>query len=145
MQQNTKNVTGPLDTFSKIWEWDRFNEREQLRALFGLCDELLLLAMYAENQARLISDPSEVRTTVWLAKNRIERYCMESLPPELFARLAQIEYVLDEMPEEACDWSNPSAFGASSWSEIRDLAKQALVLLEWETIASSKDHLDALK
>ena len=134
-----------MDIFSKIWEWDRFNEREQVRALFGLCDELLLLAMSAENQVRLISDPSEVRSTVWLAKNRIERYCMESLPPELLARLAQIEYVLDEMPEKACDWSNPSAFGASSWSEIRDLAKQALLLLEWETIASSKDHLDALK
>jgi hypothetical protein len=134
-----------LDIFAKIWEWDRFEEREQLKALFGLCDELVLLAMSAENQARLIPDPSEVRTTIWLAKNRIERYCMESLPQELFARLAQIEYILDEMPEDACDWSNPLAFEATSWSEIRDLAKQTLVLLEWETIASSKDHLDALK
>jgi hypothetical protein len=134
-----------LDIFAKIWEWDRFGEREVLKALFGLCDELVLLAMSAENQARLIPDPSEVRTTIWLAKNRIEHYCLESLPQELFARLAQIEYVLDEMPEDACDWSNPSAFEATSWSKIRDLAKQALVLLEWETIASSKDHLEALK
>lgn len=134
-----------MDIFAKIWEWDRFGEREQLKALFGLCDELMLLAMSAEYQARLIPDPSEVRTTIWSAKNRIEHYCMESLPQELFARLAQIEYVLDEMPEDACDWSNPSAFEATSWSEIRDLAKQALVLLEWETIASSKDHLEALK
>jgi hypothetical protein len=134
-----------LDIFAKIWEWDRFEEREQLKALFALCDEFVLLAMSAENQARLTPDPSEVRTTIWLAKNRIERCCMESLPQELFARLAQIKYVLDEMPEDACNWSNPSAFEEKSWSEIRDLAKQALVLLEWETIASSKDHLQAFK
>lgn len=131
--------------FAKIWEWDRFEERDQLRALFRLCDELVLLAMPPKDQASQIADPSEVRTYVWMAKNGIERYCAESLSQEVFARLAQIEYILDEMPEDDCDGSNPLVFDASSWAAIRELSQQALEILEWETIASSKDHLAALK
>lgn len=131
--------------FAKIWEWDRFDERDQLRALFNLCEELVLLAMPANDQVRVIPDPDEVRTSVWITKNGVERYCAESLPQEVFARLAQIEYLLDKMPEEACDWSNPSAFEAPSWGELRELANEALALLQWGTIVSSKEHLAALK
>jgi len=131
--------------FAKIWEWDRFDERDLLRALFYLCDELVLMAMPASEQARLISDPGEVMTFVWSAKNDVERRCSESLPQELFARLAQIEYILDEMPEDACDWTNPLAFEAPSWAELRNLSRQSLDILQWETIATSKEHLEALK